>query len=50
MEVSKEVGREEKTMHPVLSTQDLLGKQDETVDSETRHCNREMFIQCKRRV
>ena len=28
-----EVGRDERNMHPVLSTQGLLGEQDETVDS-----------------
>ena len=46
LEVSKEVGREEKTMHPVLSTQGLLGK-NETVDSVGQHSKKEMFIQCK---
>ena len=33
LEVSMEVGRDERNMHPVLSTQGLLGEQDETVDS-----------------
>ena len=46
LEVSLEVGRDERLMHPVLSNQGLLGK-EETVDSVDQAKEREMFIQCK---
>ena len=40
------MGREEKTKHPVLSTQGLLGK-NETVDSVDQALQEGEFIQCK---
>ena len=43
LEVSLEVGRDERHMHPVLSNQGLLGK-EETVDSVDQAQEREMFI------